>query len=145
MSDVGTCPECGARLEPGQTCDDLFGQVLAWEHEGAPETYACHHLLAMCWEAQHPSRFSEEALAWVRTSLRRVLVEDVTAQRLLAESRDAFAQSHRTWRVTRHGVEPVLHQWSHTIADVVAEGFDALPHSIRRWAEATLAELDEGA
>jgi hypothetical protein len=141
--DESICPECGARLAPGQTCDDLFGRLLAWEHLGGPKTYIHHHLLVMSWEAQHPSRFSDEARAWVRTSLRRAVCEGVTAQRLLAESRDAFQQNRRTWKVTRSGVEPVLRCWSCTVADVVDEGLEEMPHSVIRWAQATLADLDD--
>ncbi len=142
MDEPNRCPECGADLQPGQSCDELFARVLGWEHRGAPETYACHHLLVMAWELQHPSRFTEPALEWVRTSLRRSLRDGVTAQRLLSESRDAFQQTRRTWKVTRHGVQPVLRRWPRTIADVVAEGPGALPESIRRMADATLEALE---
>jgi hypothetical protein len=141
MSEANACPECGAALAPGQTCDELFGTVLAWEGIDPPRTYANHHILVMSWELQHPSRFSEEALAWIRESLRRVLTEGVTPQDLRRESTRAMQQQNRAFKITRSGAEIVPRAWSRTLSDVIAEGSDAMPDSVGRWARAVACDL----
>lgn len=141
-TEADRCPECGAVLEAGQTCDDLFGTVLAWEQQGAPEKYAYHHVLVMSWELQHPSRFSDEVLVWAHRALHDVLVDGEDPRRLLADARRTVGRPQdRTWRMRRVGGDVVSRRWSRTLSDVVAEGYDAMPGSVRALGDGVLADM----
>jgi len=139
---VNHCPECGAPLGDLATCDELFHQLLAWEQSNLERNGRYHHLLVMSWELQHPSRFAEETLAWARESLRRAIRDGVPAAQLRREVAQWAGQDRRDFKITATGVEPVARHWSRTMADTVAEGEEAMPDSIMRWATAVLADLE---
>jgi glycosyltransferase involved in cell wall biosynthesis len=140
------CPECGADLGELERCDELFGQALAWEWLDPPRSYANHHLLVLSWEIQHPSRFSEPALAWARDALRHGVREGIDPEQLRREA--AYLSRQRRddgFRIVREGGEVVPRKWARTFADVVAEGSDAMPESVMRLAEAIVEELEKEA
>lgn len=136
------CPECGANLAEDQLCDELFHQVLAWEQYDLEGNGRYHHLLVMSWELQHPSRFSDETLAWARESLRRAAREGVPATQLRREVAAWAPQDRRTFKITREDGEIVAREWSRTLSDVVAEGLEGMPESVLRWAETILDDLE---
>ena len=53
MSDLERCPECGAVLHDGETCEAYFHQMLFWEAEN-PANGEVHHLAVLCYHLQHP-------------------------------------------------------------------------------------------
>lgn len=144
---VEQCPECGAALVGREACDELFHQVLAWEQYDIEGNGRYHHMLVMSWELQHPSRFSDETLTWARESLARSISGEVSAQQLRREVSEWAPQDKRAFKITRTGGMIVPRRWSLTLADVVAEGLEGMPESVRTWATAVSndLELDAGA
>lgn len=137
------CAECGAALAPGQECDELFHTLLAWEQSDPARKGSDHHLLVLCWEIQHPSRFTPEAVSWARGAVRHVIRDGIPAHQLRRENRATGpGRSDRAYKITRTDGVVVARAWSRTLSDVVAEGADAMPGSVRRWAEAVLRDLD---
>ncbi len=61
-SENEKCPDCGALLQPGESCRAYFDQMLYWETE-EPSRWAVHHLMVLCYHLQHPHLYSPETLA----------------------------------------------------------------------------------
>jgi len=145
-----TCPECGGLLPEGATCDDLLVLVSQWEQDDFVVRGADHHLLVLCWQLQHPARFTDASLEWARRGLTAVIREGASADDLRSEAPASSGGAPtappplRAQDVRRDGNVIHLGQRPSTLPDVVAEGPDALPGSIRSWAAAVLERLEQG-
>ncbi len=137
-----SCPECGAALDPGVSCDDLLVKVGLWEQDAPGVKDTQHHLLVLCWEIQHPRRFSDQALAWACESVRRAVTEGLSTEELRDRSLEGQTPTDRVWKVMGGGGVAVQRKWPVTLADVADEGYAGLPESIQRWAESVLGELE---
>jgi hypothetical protein len=138
MSHQGMpCPHCGASGRFG-SCADLFGALLALDHERRQPWGRFHSLNVACYLLQHPAEASESVLAgqWqiVRTFLDGGLdaVEELTRARVRS-NRDARPPAPPTPAPKAPDRHPEV-----TIEDVAvdgtfpAEGYEA---RMRRWAE----------
>ena len=138
-----TCPECGATLPQGTTCQAIFDLFLNLEYSD-PEYGQVHLLTVACFMIQH-GRYSDEALRWMEQQLRLVLDEGLPVERIRQQAAREMSQGKRAWQVTRQPGAPPLPQiaWSMTIADVAANYQDARTYRalVQRWARATLAEM----
>lgn len=134
------CNECGAAAFAGATCWEQFGSVLAWEWSD-PELQAQHFLTVASYNLQHPSRFTEEALAGLRSAFRDHLDRGVPVAAL--RRRASTFEGNR--RVVRREPErrPVLREWPMTIADVYAQGrADGAAERVREWAGVIHRQLE---
>lgn len=75
-----TCSVCGARLEDGQACLDLFHLILGWELDH--QLYDVHHLAVLCYYLQHPSLYSPEGLEGAKAQLADFLERGVSPQQM---------------------------------------------------------------
>lgn len=142
--EIVVCEECGAELPWTQSCDELLMQVSQWEQTDFPTRGAEHHLLVICWQLQHPSRFSTESLAWARESLRRAMIDGASLEELRAEPEPAppaRSMPAPPPKYIRDGDVLRMQRRLGTLADVVTEGLEALPGSIRRWASVVLEQV----
>ncbi|MEK9501713.1 DUF5946 family protein [Gaopeijia maritima] len=136
----GCCNECGAAASAGATCWDQFVSVLAWEWTD-PELQALHFLTVASYNLQHPSRFTDEALAGLRSAFRDHLERGVSVA-ALRRGASAFDGNRR---VVRRESErrPVLREWPMTIAHVYASGrAEGAAGRVRAWAETIRNELE---
>lgn len=140
---TNTCPECGASLPDGTTCQTIFDEFLVLEFTD-PAYGAVHMLTVACFMIQH-GRYSDEALAWIAAQLRASLEQGVPADQIRREAARRVDQTTRTWKVTRRADASALPKipWSLTIADVATDYRDAASYCalIRAWATRTLAEM----
>ncbi|MBV9259473.1 MAG: hypothetical protein JO215_15760 [Ktedonobacteraceae bacterium] len=138
------CPECGALLTEGNTCQSIFDEVLSLEYTN-PEYGKVHFLTVTCFMIQH-GRYSDEALAWAKSALRAYLDEGVTAQQIRQRTAKETNRATRTWKITRQAGAPPLPKvaWSTTIADVAQSLQDAGKYceQIEKWAHITLQEME---
>ena len=129
------CPECGAL-----DCREKFESMLALEFEG-PEVFdAVHHVTVICFNLQHPGAFSEEALAWMRSTLRAVVEEGLSPIELRERSRKQFKG-----QVKVLSKAPKAHpraEWSMTAADVRIGDPEAYVNDVMAWARSILRDLD---
>ncbi len=139
-----TCPECGAIWREGQTCQDYFYQMLAWEQEN-PSNWAVHHLMVLCYHLQHPSLYSPEGLRHAIGLLDGFVGRGLTPEQVRKQNRVAVDSSQRTWKITgtpdSHGAYDRPVRWTITAADVIENGIDNYCDSVRAWARSMYESL----
>lgn len=137
METRQTCPECGAIWQEGQTCQDYFYQMLAWEHE-KPENLTVHHLMVLGYHLQHPSLYSPEGLHYGIGMLDDFVERGLTPKQVRKQNRAAVDSSQRTWKIrgtpNAHGVYDRPVRWTMTEANVIENGIDTYCDSVRAWA-----------
>lgn len=136
MSDLERCPECGAVLPEGVTCEQHFHQMLYWEAED-PANGVVHHLMVLCYHLQHPHLYSPETLILGRNMLADFVVGGVNPQEMRQRNRDKVASNKRTWKITGDKVPGAYDRsirWTMTAADVVANSIENYCESVRDWA-----------
>lgn len=141
METQQICLECGAFVPEGNTCQDYFSQMLAWENE-RPENGQVHHLTVLCYYMQHPSLYSPDGLREAKQLLVEFVEKGVSPQEMRRRNRDRVDSGERKWKIkaTAESKGAYLHpiQWKMTAEDVVANGIDAYCDSVRAWARSML-------
>lgn len=146
MTDTNqSCPECGAVLQAGTTCQMHFHQMLFWEAEEMETRGVVHHLMVLCYHLQHPSLYSPDGLKNGLELLRLFVEEGKSPQEVRCINGEKVASDKRQWKVTArpdfYGVYEYPVKWTMTAADVVSNGADDYCDSVRTWAEKTLQSL----
>ncbi len=133
MADV--CPECGA-----SGCREKFESMLAREFQD-PEVFgAVHHVTVICFNLQHPSAFSEEALAWMCSTLRAIVEEGLTPAELRERSKKRF--NGHVSVLSKAPKAPEKANWSMTVMDVRADGPEVYVEDVMAWARAILKDIE---
>jgi hypothetical protein len=138
MTDTQVCPECGAALPDGSTCETYFHQMLFWEAE-FPELGVVHHLMVLCYHLQHPSLYSPDGLANGIQLLTSFVRDGLSPAEIRRMTSDKVNSKNRQWKITARPdakgayAYPVV--WTMRAADVVARGADQYVESVREWAQ----------
>jgi hypothetical protein len=118
--------------------------MLAWEMAD-PARWDVHHLMVLCYHLQHPHLYSREALPGVVDLLADFVARGVTPADVRRRDRRRLDSGNRTWKIS--GGTPGAYArpvaWTLTAADVIAGGPDAYGASVRAWAQAVHAALQE--
>src|SRR5215813_9031373 len=93
------CPECGAVLENGVTCQDHFYQMGYWENEHPDFAMQVHHLMVLSYFLQHPSLYSPEGLRGAKALLVDYLEGGMTPQQTRARDRAKLDSSQRQYKI----------------------------------------------
>jgi uncharacterized protein DUF5946 len=132
-SHEGYCPECGAPMVNGLSCWEMLGMLIAWESDD-PELQAEHVLTVASYNLQHPAHFTEATLA----GLQAVFIERLDHGLGLAEIRRRVGKAAAgATRVLKPESErqPLLRQWTMTIADVyLPDQPEGAAERVRAWA-----------
>ena len=134
------CPECGAQRVGDLGCRDMLGHLLAWEVDDA-ELRAEHFLTVASYNLQHPSTFTDEAIAGLRQSYVDYLDRGISIAEIRRRASAAFDGAKR---VRRDGASarPVLCTWPMTIASVYGTGERyGAAERVRAWAKAIREEM----
>ncbi len=131
MPDV--CPECGAA-----GCREKFESMLALEFDDPAVFGAVHHVTVICFNLKHPSAFSEEALSWMRSTLRAIVEEGLTPAELRERSKKQF--NGRVSVLNKAPKAPETVSWSMTVADIRTDDPEAYVNDVRAWARAILKD-----
>lgn len=136
-----TCPECGALLADGMSCQDMLGAIIAWEAQDA-ELLNEHFLTVAAYNLQHPAQFTEAAI----DGLRVVFAERLDHNLGIAEIRRRIGGAAAgTARVLKPEEErqPMLRRWSRTVADVYdADHPQGAAGRVRLWAASIRLEME---
>lgn len=137
------CPECGASLRDGRTCQEIFDSFLVLEFED-PAYGAVHFFTVACFYIQH-NRYSDEGLRWINATLRESLADSSNLDNLYRRAQTSAQNTSRRWKVNRVPGAPKLPQidWQMTIGDVASQYQDAASYCalIRQWAETVLRQM----
>jgi hypothetical protein len=139
------CPECGAPVPEGGTCQQNFHALLLLEGEvpGAPGGLP-HFYAVASYGLQHPDSMSytAEALAWLRSAVARALSGEVD----VADLRRSARHQGGSARVQRRDGDEVpgwgISSWSMTVTDVLAGGADVYAERVRDWGASIVADLE---
>src|ERR1051326_8323512 len=144
IQTIQACPECGASWHEEETCQDHFHQMLTWEAE-RPGNYEVHHLMVLCYQLQHPSLYSPEALSGAVLLLADFLERGVTTQEVRRRHRATLDSGTRAWKIkgtpASHGVYATPVQWTITAANVTDGGVDNYCDNVRTWARSVYETL----
>lgn len=144
LETMQVCPECGAALEAGKTCQDDFHQMLYWETED-PSLWEVHHLMVLCYHLQHPTLYSPEGLAWAKETLVEFVEHEVTTQEVRRRNRTNLDSGNRKWKIKGtpdlHGSYAHPISWMMTAADVTAGSMSDYCDNVRAWARSVLMSL----
>ncbi|HWQ20563.1 MAG TPA: DUF5946 family protein [Methanotrichaceae archaeon] len=139
--DQLACPECGASAIHGKTCHEKFEEILALEY-GSPAIFgAVHHITVICYNLQHPDSFTEEALAWMQSSLRSIIEEGLTPAELRERAGKKFKGSASVKRHTSQAETDRRTQWSLTVLDIRTDDPQKYIEDITAWARSMLNDL----
>ncbi len=144
MAAPAKCPECGAVWAGGQTCEELFHQMLYWEAEH-PAYGEVHHLTVLCYHLQHPSLYSPDGLNEARRLLAQFVEQGTSPVKVRQANQARADSSRRTWKIkatatARRSYNRSM-EWPMTAADVVAGGADHYCDNVRAWARSINATL----
>ena len=131
------CPECGAEWRAGETCETVFHQMLAWEHE-YPALGEVHHLMVLAYHLQHPSLYSSRGLAEGQRLLEEFVGRGTPPQEVRRRGRARVASNNRDWKITARPGERGSYgremPWRMRAPDVVAGGPERYVENVRAWA-----------
>ena len=137
------CPECGAVLPEGVTCQSVFDEFLVLEFTD-PEYGEVHMLTVACYMVQH-GRYSDAGLVWIEQRLRDYLERGIPARLIRQGAAHETGQGVRNWKVTRQPGDTPQAQinWSMSIVDVALqyEGAAGYRECITEWAKSVLREM----
>ncbi len=137
------CIECGAVLQEGKTCQEIFDEFLSFEFTDLVYGQV-HFLTVSCFMIQHCG-YSDEALVWIQSQLRTYLNGLRNIQQIRQMAGQGANPGNRSWKVTRQADAPPLPKviWSMTIVDVSQSTSDAEQYckKITQWAQSTLEQM----
>jgi hypothetical protein len=138
------CPECGAELRSGLTCQDHFYQMLAWESE-VPAYGEVHHLSVLCYHLQHPSLYSPAGLSGGIKLLEDFLERGWNTLDIRHRDRAGVDSGNRTWKIkgtpASHGQYEHPVHWRMTAVDVTAGSDGSYCEKVRKWARLVLEDI----
>ena len=148
---AGQCAECGAMLPESGACVTLLHELLALEARVDGAAGGVPHFLAVAtYNLQHPSTFTENALAGLRRAVEDVLHGRATIAEV---RRRAGAGARGTARVKRRDGERPTDadrassaawptHWPTTVLDVCRLAPEQYVDHVTRWATDTIRALD---
>ncbi len=138
--EIARCPECGATRVNGLTCWEQLGMIGVWEFQD-PELYAEHFLTVAAYNLQHPTQFTDEALAGLRASFIDRLDNNTPTQEIRRRAGRAYQGNKRVLKDESER-KSVLRRWSMTIADVyIPDKPEGAAARVRAWAASIRKEL----
>jgi hypothetical protein len=135
------CPRCGAVPRDGKSCLDKYHEILALEFQDPSYFGAVHHITVTCYNIQHPDYFSDEALAWMRSTLRSAIEDGLTPAEMLKLARKNAAEGGKIRRMAPPESPPGRTRWSMTVMDVRKDSAAIYVQDIRAWAKSILDDL----
>jgi hypothetical protein len=135
-SNSPACSQCGAI-----GCREKYDEILALEFESPAVFGSVHHITVNCYNLQHPDIFTDEALAWMRTSLHAIVTEGLSGPELLKRARKTFKGDVPVKRRTPLTKASPRTKWSMTVMDIRTDSPEVYVKDIKAWAESILDDL----
>lgn len=137
------CQECGAPMVNGQTCREMYEELLNQETQDPHGAGSVHSLSVLCYVLQHPHGYSDAALTWGVASLKEILQDDRPRKQPQEKKPKGL------FRLFRRKPQPIVRtrpaipdRWQLTIDQVYRPDPHGHPERVRRWAHAILGDLE---
>lgn len=135
-----TCAECGARLFAGMSCKDMLGWVIGWESEDE-ELSKEHFKTVACYNLEHPSLFTDEALCQLRVAFMGHMDEGMAVSEIRRRMGAMFEGDMKVMK-DPSSRKATPRDWRMTIADVFCQGNpQGAADRVRTWAKNLRSEL----
>lgn len=128
------CPECGAVQRDGLDCWHMLSEIIGWEYSD-PELLKKHFLTVACYNVQHSSQFTDEAIQGLKVSLDNHLAGKETIPEIREKNSRAYNGAKRAGKPESDRVI-VSRDWPMTIADVyISDHSQGAADRVQAWAE----------
>ncbi|HMM27877.1 MAG TPA: DUF5946 family protein [Aggregatilineaceae bacterium] len=135
------CPECGAPLAPGESCQEFFERLLFEEYADMERNGPVHPQMVASFMLTH-DRYSDEARPQAIALLRIALEDQPPPQHLRRVAAQLFGLDtpHKA-PILRGDRPPRAIAWPITVRDVALRPDEEYPARINRWARSVLDTL----
>lgn len=138
-----TCPECGAALTSGRSCQDSFDALLAKEYRYT-KYGAVHHISVPAYMLQHPSRLSRRGWLEMRRLLSSFIKQDKSPDEVRKTSQKSVQNNQRNFSFTKGESIKLGHMnWTQTISDIRMEEASTYCEDVLEWATQILKDTKE--
>lgn len=143
---LNLCPECGATVPTGASCQANFQALLAleWDIPGGPGEIP-HFFAVATYGIQHPGsmNYTQETVNGLLSAVRDVLDGRASIADIRARVREHAAS---IGRVTRRDGDTVpfnqVEAWPTVVTDVVAGGVEEYQKRVEQWARSVVETLN---
>jgi hypothetical protein len=120
----------------------MFGTILSWEASD-PELQAEHFQTVAAYNLQHPAKFTDKAIAGLRTALVDYIDFGVSTRELRRQASEKYEGAKRVLRDEDKQVQ-VLKNWDMTVADVYANDTPLeAADRVRQWGLSIRREISQ--
>jgi hypothetical protein len=145
FNSLPACHQCGGLPMDGKSCREKFEDALALEF-GDPVIFsAVHHITVICYNIQHPYDFSEEALEWMKSTLRSIIVDELTGADVREQARKKYNGGIKVKSKASSDKMNAKMNWSMTIMDVRTDNAEVYTKDIKTWAKSILNYIHKNA
>jgi len=140
MSDK--CPECGAELGPGESCQAFFESLLFEEYADMEHNGPVHPQMVASFMLTH-DRYADAVRPQAIALLRVALEDRPPPHHLRRVARELFGlDAPRIGSILRGDRPPRAIAWPITVRDVARHPEEDYPTRINRWARSVLDTLE---
>lgn len=136
------CPECGAELMPGESCQTFFESLLFEEYADIEHNGPVHPQMIASFMLTH-DRYSDEVRPQAIALLRTALEDSPPPHHLrrIAKSLFGLDEPHKAPILREADRPPRAIDWPITVRDVALHPEEDYPTRINRWARSVLDTL----
>jgi len=136
------CPECGAELQPGESCEAFFHSLLFEEHANMAHNGPVHLHMVASYMITH-DRYADDVRPRAIELLRTALDGQHPPDYLRRVAKELFEMERpRTGSILRGARTPRAIDWPITVRDVALHPEEDYPTRIKRWARSILDTVD---
>jgi hypothetical protein len=143
MEQEMRCPECGAKIIGGKTCETQYHECLVKEFTDAGYG-AVHHLTVAAYMLQHSSKLSLKGWLEMQRLLKKFLIENKPPADIRRQNKNSVDSSKRKWNITSKDGMPKISrtEWAKTILDVRLNAADEFCADVTVWAKSALMDSE---
>jgi len=138
---TGKCPECGAELGPGESCQEFFERLLFEEYADMEHNGPVHPQMVLSFMLTH-DRYADAVRPQAIALLRVALEDQPPPHHLRRVAQGLFGlDAPRAGSILRGDRPPRAIAWPITVRDVALHPEEDYPERINRWARSVLDTL----
>lgn len=133
------CPECGGKVVQELDCWWQMGAIAQWEFSD-PKLYKLHFYTVACYNLQHPSKFTDDALEGLKQTLCEAFDKGWSNEQVRAHIGRKWDGKAKV--LLKEPKTPIMREWSMTISDVyIPDQPEGAADRVYAWAKSVRNEL----